>query len=186
MLDTTDSPALARSTLHSAGVNRPVMALVLVTLLFALAGIGVGITALVRGPATVVGPQGAQGVRGLAGAQGKTGPTGAQGKTGPTGARGPAGSIKTTQVVSATAAVSGPNPAVGAVLVARTSCSAGTVLLAGGGQVSAPGLIGDRHVEIRSSFPLNSTTWEVVAEVTGSLGAGNVMTLKPYVTCGTV
>ena len=185
MLDTTDSHSFARSTLHFADVSRPLMALALVTLLLALAGIGVGIAALVSGPSKVIGPRGPQGIAGPAGAQGKAGATGAQGKTGATGVRGPAGSVKSTRVVSATAVVSGPNPAVGAVLVARTSCPAGTVLLAGGGQVSAPGLIGDRHVEIRSSFPLNTTTWQVVAEVTGSLGAGNDMTLKPYVTCGT-
>lgn len=87
--------------------------------------------------------------------------------------------------VSPTATVSAPNPPVGTVLVAQTTCPPGTVLLTGGAQVFAPGVLPDRNVELRSSAPLNATTWQTVGEVTGPLGAGNPMTLKPYVLCGT-
>ncbi|MHB1584818.1 MAG: hypothetical protein ACYC0E_13820 [Acidimicrobiales bacterium] len=162
-------------------LGRGLTALVVTALLLGLAGTGVGIAALVRGPAKVVGPTGPAGARGATGPRGPTGATGPRGATGPAG---PAGTIKATTVVSPTTDVSGPNPAVGAVVVADTSCPAKEILLGGGGRVSAPGVVADRNVEIRASFPLNSTTWQVVGEVTGALGAGRSMTLKPYVICG--
>jgi hypothetical protein len=98
---------------------------------------------------------------------------------------GPAGTIAKATVLRPTALVSAPDPAVGTVLVAQTTCPANTVLLSGGGQVSAPGPAADRNVELRGSFPLDSTTWQTVAIVSGPLGTGNSMTLRPYVLCGT-
>lgn len=166
--------------------------------LLGAAGIGLGVAALVavpnHGPAGPQGATGPQGPAGPAGAVGPIGPKGATGPAGPAGApgkqgapgpAGPPGSVAKAGVVRPTALTSAPNPPVGAVLVARTSCPAHTVLLSGGAQVSAPGVVGDRNVELRSSFPLNATTWQTVAEVTGPLGAGNAMTLHPYVLCGT-
>jgi hypothetical protein len=76
-----------------------------------------------------------------------------------------------------------PDPAVGTQVVATTSCPAGTVLMSGGAQVSAPGA-SDRNVALRSSFPLNSRTWRAVAVVTGPLGSGQMMSMKPFVLCG--
>jgi hypothetical protein len=42
----------------------------------------------------------------------------------------------------------------------------------------------DRNVELRSSFPFNTKVWETIGQVTGPLGAGDTMTLQPYVICG--
>ena len=75
-------------------------------------------------------------------------------------------------------------PGVGTVLVAKTTCPAGKILLSGGAQVSAPGVLADRNVELRSSFPFSTTQWQTVAIVTGRLGTGVVMTMRPYVVCG--
>jgi hypothetical protein len=54
----------------------------------------------------------------------------------------------------------------------------------GGAQVTAPGVTADRNVTLRSSYPLNNTTWVTVALVTGTLGQGASMTMTPYVICG--
>jgi hypothetical protein len=80
--------------------------------------------------------------------------------------------------------VSVADPPVGTVLEAKTTVPAGDVLLSGGAQVSAPGTVADRNVALRESFPLNDTTWETVAIVTGPLGKGVKMTLTPYVMYG--
>lgn len=172
-----DEPGLATPR----GSSRWLVALTALALLFGLAGAGAGTYALVRGPEKVVGPTGPRGPQGPRGPAGTTGVPGPKGATGPAG---PAGTIKATTIVSPTADISGPDPGVGAVVVADTSCPSSEVLLGGGGRVSAPGLVGDRNVEIRASFPLNTRTWQVVGEVTGPLGAGNSMTLRPYVICG--
>ena len=100
------------------------------------------------------------------------------------GPTGPAGTVTATAIVASTALKSPPNPAVGTVLVAKTSCPTGKVLLSGGAQVSAPGVNADRNVELRSSYPLSTSQWQTVAIVTGSLGSGGVMTMRPYVVCG--
>ena len=50
--------------------------------------------------------------------------------------------------------------------------------------MSAPGIVADRNVALRESFPLNDTTWQTVAIVTGPLGQGMKMTLTPFVMCG--
>ena len=72
----------------------------------------------------------------------------------------------------------------GAVVQAQTSCPTGQILLSGGAQVTATGTVPDRNVTLRSSFPLNSTTWETVGLVTGPLGQNVTMDLTPYVMCG--
>jgi hypothetical protein len=155
-----------------------------------LVSVGVAAWAKQSVPSAVVGPQGAtgqvgpQGIQGPTGAAGPIGKTGAVGKTGTTGKQGPAGTIKASAPLSAKPLVSAPNPAVGTVLVATTSCFSGEVLLSGGGQVYASAPTADRNIALRSSFPLNAHSWRTVALVTAPLGAGQTMTLKPYVICG--
>jgi hypothetical protein len=158
--------------------SRWVVPVVIVSLVVGLAGLGVGAYAVATTPAKTSGPQGPVGKTGA------TGPQGQQGLPGAKGATGPAGALAATSIVASTALKSAPDPGVGTVLVANTSCPAGKILLSGGAQVSAPGLEADRNVELRSSFPFSATQWQTVAIVTGSLGAGVVMTMKPYVVCG--
>ena len=148
---------------------------VLSALVVGMAGLGVGAYAVATVPAKTSGPRGATGA---------TGPQGRQGVAGPKGDAGPAGTIADTSIVAASALTSPSNPAVGTVLVAKTSCPFGLVLLSGGAEVSAPGVQADRNVELRSSFPLNKSHWQTVAIVTGPLGAGVSMTMKPFVVCG--
>jgi hypothetical protein len=143
--------------------------LVVIALLLALAGIGVGAFALARQPTKVSGP---------------TGPQGVPGARGPQGRRGAIGTLASSSIVRGTPQVSAPNPDPGTVVVATTSCPSGSVLLSGGAQVSAPGATADRNVVLRSSLPLNDTTWETVGLVTGSLGQGTSMTITPYAVCG--
>lgn len=159
-------------------------------LAFGLAGVGVASAAMIQAPTKVVGPTGP---RGATGATGPQGPTGAKGATGATGARGPrgatgpagpAGTLLGATVVKPAAKSTAPDPNRGAVLADRLTCPAGTVLMGGGAEVSANGIVADRNVELRTSFPINSTTWQVVAMTTAQLGAGKVMTLQPYVMCG--
>ena len=161
-----------------------VVPVVVAALVIGLAGLGVGAYAVATMPAKTSGPQGPQGPAGPAGATGPQGQQGVPGVKGATGPTGPAGALATTSVVASTALKSAPDPAVGTVLVAKTSCPAGKILLSGGAQVSAPGVQADRHVELRSSFPFSATQWQTVSIVTGSLGAGGVMTMKPFVVCG--
>jgi hypothetical protein len=144
-----------------------------------LAGIGVGAYAIATTPAKTSGPQGPAGPPGQAGPQGSPGVAGRQGPVGP------AGTVASSSVVQGTALHTSPNPPVGAVLVAKTSCPSGKVLLGGGAQVSAPGVQADRNVELRSSFPSSATEWQTVAIVNGPLGASSSMSMKPYVLCGT-
>jgi hypothetical protein len=87
-------------------------------------------------------------------------------------------------VINATSVVSAPDPPVGTTLTATTSCPTGTVLLTGGAQVSAPAP-SDHNVELRSSFPVNNTSWRTVALVTAPLATGQTMTMSPFVVCGT-
>ena len=157
---------------------------VIAALVVGLAGLGVGAYAVATTPAKTSGPQGPAGPAGATGPQGPQGQQGVPGAKGATGLTGPAGALAATSLVASTALKSAPDPAVGTVLVAKTSCPAGKVLLSGGAQVSAPGVQADRHVELRSSFPFSTTQWQTVSIVTGSLGAGVVMTMKPFVVCG--
>ena len=158
-----------------------VLPALVVALIVGLAGLGFGIYAVATMPAKTSGPTGATG------ATGATGPTGAQGAPGPAGAvgaTGPAGTIAATSVFHGTTLVSGPDPQVGVVLVAKTQCPSGQILLTGGAQVSAPGIIADRNVALGASFPLNNKVWQTVSIVTGPLGAGVSMSMRPFVLCG--
>lgn len=187
---TTEPPnartEVPRSPVPPGRPGRLLTAGIVAALVFGLAGTGLGVAALVAGPVKQgapgptgpAGPAGAQGPAGPAGAVGPAGPAGPQGKTGA------AGTLTKARVVNETALVSGPDPAVGTVLVANSSCPTGEVLLSGGGQVTAPGVVADRNVAIRASFPLNSTTWQTVAIVTAPLGPNVAMTLRPFLMCG--
>ena len=103
----------------------------------------------------------------------------------PAGPTGPPGTLATTSIVGGAMLATGPNPATGTVLVAKTSCPAGSLLLTGSAQVTAPGVIADRNVQLRTSIPLSANVWETVAIVTAPLGQGVAMGMKPYVVCGT-
>ncbi|MGH9109535.1 MAG: hypothetical protein ACRDY3_08775, partial [Acidimicrobiales bacterium] len=117
--------------------------------------------------------------------QGTAGPRGAVGPKGAPGPRGPAGTIVGSKVLRPASKSTAPGAAAGTVLVQKMTCPPGKVLLGGGAQVSANGVLADRKVELRSSFPLTTRTWQVVAEVTHDLGPGKSMTLAPYLLCGT-
>ena len=132
-------------------------------LVFAVAGLGVATWALESVPK--VGPTGP---RGAAGPAGPTGPPGPDGKQGPTGEP---GTIKATEVVSSTTLSSAPDPTVGTVLAATTSCPSGTVLLTGGADVSVAGVT-DQHVALKSSYPLTTDSWRTVGVVIKPLGTG--------------
>jgi hypothetical protein len=168
---TAQTPATPRNPRRFSWV----VPMVFVALLFGLAGLGIGAYAVATTPAKTSGPQGPVGPRGV------SGPQGVAGQAGPAG---PAGTIASSSIVQGTALTTAPNPALGAVLTAKTSCPAGKILLSGGAQVFAPGVQADRNVELRSSFPFSATQWQTVAIVTGALGAGVSMTMKPYVVCG--
>ncbi len=153
-----------------------------------LAGLGVGLYALVTMPGETSGPRGPAGPTGPPGAKGDQGPQGVIGAVGPAGATGPTGpvgTLATTSIVGGATLATGPNPATGTVLVAKTSCPAGNLLLTGSAQVTAPGVIADRNVQLRTSIPLAANVWETVAIVTAPLGPGVAMSMKPYVVCGT-
>jgi len=164
----------------AATIPRWVLPIVIISVFLGLVGIGVGVAALsASGP----GVNGGIGPPGPAGAQGAIGAQGIPGPAGPQGLQGPAGNISSSQVISTTAVVSQPDPPVGTTLVAKTTCPTGSLLMSGGARVAAPGAA-DSYVSLRSSFPLNSTTWETVAITSGSLGMGNSMTLQPFILCG--
>jgi len=163
---------------RAPGPQAGLLAAVVAALVLGLAGISVGIWALLSSPtAGPVGPRGATGQQGPAGGQGLPGPAGKPGK------QGAPGTITSATRDAASPIVSATDPPVGTVLVAQTSCPAGQVLLSGGAEVSAPGAA-DRNVVLRSSYPVNSTTWQSVAMVIRPLGTGNSMTMRPFVMCG--
>lgn len=172
-------PTIQLQPVSSTERRFPAMLAALVAaLLLGAAGLGVGIWALVSAPSA-----GPAGPRGAAGPQGVQGPQGAVGKAGPAGKAGAPGTITASIRIVPSPIVSAPDPPVGTVVEARTSCPAGEVLLSGGAEVSAPGAA-DRDVVLRSSYPVNATTWQSVGMVTAPLGAGNAMTLRPFVMCG--
>ena len=173
----TDGDHLPEATPTSPTIPKWITPVVIGASVLSLAGAGMAAYAVATKPATASGPQGPQGE------QGPPGPQGAQGLQGPEGKQGPAGLAHTT-VFRAPSVTTVADPPVGAVLEAKTTVPAGNVLLSGGAQVSAPGTIADRNVALRESFPLNDTTWETVAIVTGPLGPGVKMTLTPYVMYG--
>jgi hypothetical protein len=171
-------PTLTPAMPRDAKQPRWVVPVVVAALIVGLAGVGVGAYAVATTPAKTSGPQGAVGPRGA------TGPQGPQGVAGQPGVAGPAGTVAAVSIVQGIALKTTPNPDVGTTLAAKTSCPAGQVLLDGGAQVSAPGVLADRNVDLRSSYPYSATQWQTVAITTGPLGAGVSMTMKPYVVCG--
>jgi len=149
-----------------------------------LAGLGVGIYSVATTPAKTSGPQGPAGPPGLPAQKANKDcrehlapkvTLVRSGRQAPSAA---------TSISSGTVLTSPPDPPVGTVLVAKTTCPNGKILLSGGAQVSAPGVVPDRNVDLRSSFPLTNNQWQTVAIVTGPLGAGVSMSMKPYVVCG--
>jgi hypothetical protein len=172
--------------------RRLLVAGVIAALVVALVSVGVAVWALIRGPeAGQVGPRGAQGARGtqgpqgvqgLQGIQGPVGSMGAMGKQGVQGAKGTPGTLRSSQVVSGALIQTGSNPAVGSVLTTTTSCPAQTAILSGGATVTTTGGLSS-NVSLRSSIPVSSSAWRFVAQVTDVLGAGQAMTLKPFVVC---
>src|ERR1035441_7284077 len=162
-------------------VPRWVVPTVIGALVIGLAGLGVGVYALVKMPAKTSGPTGAVGATGKQCVPGAAGAAGAAGATGPPG---PKGTIATTSVVTATTLSSAADAPVGTVLVAKTVCPTGKILLGGGAQVSASSAAANQYVVLSSSFPLSESTWQSDAIVTGPLGAGVTMSMKPFVVCG--
>jgi hypothetical protein len=159
-------------------------------LVVSLASLGIAVWALTRPPQTGgVGPRGAQGpvgTRGPQGVQGIQGPVGSVGTLGKQGVQGPKGtpgSVGSSQVVTGAIMQTGPNPSVGTVLTTTTPCPAQMVLLSGGATVTTTAGPSS-NVFLRTSIPVSSSAWRFVAQVTGLLGAGQAMTLKPYVVCG--
>ena len=146
--------------------HRWVAPVVVAALVIGLAGLGVGAYAVATTPAKTSGPQGPP----AKGSCRSTGPTGGARSQGVAVLAGPAGALAATSIIASTALKSAPDPGVGTVLVAKTTCPAGKILLSGGAQVSAPGVLADRNVELRSSFPFSTTQWQTVAIVTGRLG----------------
>jgi hypothetical protein len=152
-----------------------------------VAGLGVGIYAVATMPDKTSGPRGPAGTAGARGDQGPQGIAGVAGSAGPVGPAGPAGApgtLASTSVVGGAVVTSPANPPVGTVLEAKTSCPTGSVLVSGSAQVSAPGVVADRNVQLRLSIPLTSNVWETVGIVTAPLGPGIAMSMKPYVMCG--
>jgi hypothetical protein len=173
--------------------RRLLVAGVIVALVVALVSVGVAVWALTRGPENgqtgprgaqgppgIEGPQGMQGLQGIQGPVGAMGPMGKQGVQGP---KGTPGTSRASQIISGALVQTAPNPAVGTVLTATTSCPAQTVILSGGATVTTTGGSG-ANVVLRSSVPVSSSAWRFVAQVTGLLGPGQAMTLKPSVVCG--
>lgn len=166
---------------------------VITALVVSLASVGIAVWALTKppedgqvGPRGVQGPAGIQGLQGIQGVQGIQGPVGSVGTTGKQGVQGPKGTpgtVRSSQVVSGALVQTGPNPSVGTVLTATTPCPAQTILLSGGATVITTAG-SSSNVILRTSVPASSSAWRFVAQVTGLLGSGQAMTLKPYVVCG--
>jgi hypothetical protein len=122
---------------------------------------------------------------GTSGAHGKTGATGAAGPAGPAGAQGPAGppgTVVSPRVTAGSVVATSPSAPAATTLTASTQCPVGKILLSGGADVTAPGAAKD--VALQSSFASSATTWQTTAVVLTALPTGDVMTLKPYVLCG--
>jgi Collagen triple helix repeat (20 copies) len=139
-----------------------------------------------QGPAGAAGPAGAKGATGLTGLEGPAGATGARGPvgaTGATGATGASGTVVASTTTPGTPVLSAVDPAVGTAVTATATCPQGQFALGGGAQVSAPGL-SSKSVALRSSYPTSTNGWRAVGSVIAPLGAGEQMTVRPYVLCG--
>ena len=158
---------------------RWVLPVIIGSVVVGLAGLGTGIYAIVKIPPKVSGPTGKTGATGPEGPVGATGPAGQTGAGGPVG---PAGTVTAGSVLTGPAVASATGAPVGTELVARVSCPFGKIILSGGAQVSAPGAA--QTVAIRSSFPINGTTWQVVGVVITKLPVGVAMDVTPFALCG--
>jgi hypothetical protein len=140
------------------------------------------------GPQGAQGPQGPQGLQGATGEQGATGATGA---TGPQGAQGipgdpglqgdpgPAGS----QLIAGTPVTSAANAARNTIITATATCSAGTVVIGGGANVTTTATQKER-AQLVSSYPSATDAWTAVGVVAiAALGTGNTMTVTAWVLC---
>ena len=139
-----------------------------------------------QGPAGATGPTGAKGATGFTGLQGPAGATGAAGARGPagaTGATGASGTVVASTPTPGTPVLSATDAPVGTAVSATATCPQGEFALGGGAQVSAPGL-SNKSVALRSSYPTSTNGWRAVGSVIAPLGAGEQMTVRPYVLCG--
>jgi hypothetical protein len=167
---------------------------ILVALALLLGVIALGVAIAAHGstptPRVQAGHAGPTGQRGAAGSRGRVGPQGAQGLTGPAGPAGPAGAAGRDGTVAGATEISGapvataPNPYPGTSATATASCPAGSFLLSGGGQATAP-VGGGADVALESSAPLNATTWQAIGAVVNSMPSGDAMTVRAWVVCGT-
>jgi hypothetical protein len=148
--------------------------LLVLALLLGAAGLGVGIYA-----AQKTAQPGTAGAQGQTGATGTTGPAGPRGEAGPAG---PPGTVVSPKVESGSVVTTSPGSGAGTALNASTQCSTGQILLSGGAQVTAPGATKD--VALQSSYASSNATWQTTAVVLTALPSGVVMTMKPYVVCG--
>ncbi len=153
--------------------------MVIGSIVLGLAGLGTGIYAITKIPPKVSGPTGRTGETGP---QGPTGPAGPVGATGPVGPAGQPGTVVGGSVVTGPAMATAAGAAIGTQLVEKVTCPAGKVVLSGGAQISAsaPG----SAVALRSSFPVSTTSWQVVGVVSATLPAGAVMDMTPFALCG--
>jgi hypothetical protein len=179
MTPVTPEPVPESEPTASATLPRWVVPVIIGSIVVGLAGLGTGIYAIAKIPPKVSGPTGKTGPPGPVGPVGATGPVGPAGPVGPVG---PAGTVTAGSVVTGPAIASATAAPVGTELVDRVSCPFGKIILSGGGQVSAAGAA--QTVAIRSSFPVDGNTWQVVGVVIAKLPVGVAMTLTPYALCG--
>ena len=173
-------PGVEPAATVSPPLPRWVLPVIIGSIVVGLAGLGTGIYALVKIPPKIAGPVGRTGARG------PEGPTGPAGPAGPAGAAGPAGptsAVSAASIATSPALASATGAPKGTQLMATASCPAGTILLSGGAQVSAGGA--SQAVALRSSYPVNATTWQVVGVVITKLPTGVAMEIAPYAVCGT-
>ena len=161
---------------------RWVLPVIIGSIVVGLAGLGTGIYAIVKIPPKVSGPTGKTGATGPQGPVGATGPAGPAGVAGPVGPTGPPGTVTAGSVVTGPALTSATGAPIGTELVAKVSCPVGKIILSGGAQVSASGA--GQTVALRSSFPIDGTTWQVVGVVIAKLPVGVAMEMTPFALCG--
>lgn len=108
---------------------------------------------------------------GAGGQPGPAGPQGPAGPAGPAGAQGPAAASGYEVVIGAgTVAVNAPSG------IASAQCPPGKIAIAGGAQAN-----GGQDIALRSSFPANSTRWDVTYSRLSAVGP--VAFFDAYVVC---
>jgi hypothetical protein len=128
-----------------------------------------------QGPAgTPGGPQGPQGIQGPPGVPGAPGAPGSPGTPGSPGVSGYAISVPATSPAQA-----------GAGFTQDVSCGTKTVL-GGGFEIDTANAADDGKVFATSSFPLNSSTWEVHAQVVAGAILSGTWTVTAVATCANV